>query len=43
MLKTSRGHYRIHNGNLNKKKYKWKEDAMNLPSVLDYLKENIYK
>jgi len=29
--------------NLNKKKYKWKEDAMNLPSVLDYLKENIYK
>lgn len=29
--------------NLNKKKYKWKEDAINLPSVLDYLKENIYK
>ena len=29
--------------NLNEKKYKWKKDAMNLPSVLDYLEENIYK
>tara|TARA_B100000795_G_C22351599_1_gene268930 strand:- start:90 stop:491 length:402 start_codon:yes stop_codon:yes gene_type:complete len=28
---------------LNQKKYEWMEDAKQLPSVLDYLKENIYK